>query len=214
MTSAPLTAASGDRRQAEWNRLLWGLALVGLGVVWLLDTMGVIELTFPRMIAAALIAVGLIVPFVPVQQHGGVVGLGVLLTVVALITVVVGPAVDPTLLRHGAGDVTVTPTSTAHLQDRYEHGVGDLTVDLRQLTFPAGTTSTEVRLGAGQVRVRIPEDVTVRVDGGAGIGDVVVLAAKRAGVAPSFAGEIAGSSSERVLLLDVAVGLGRIEVTR
>lgn len=214
MTSAPVTTASGARRQPEWSRLLWGLALVGLGGVWLLDTTGAIELTFPRMIAVALIAVGLTVPFVPVREHGGVIGLGVLLTVVALITVVIGPAVDPSLLRHGAGDVTVTPASTAQLQDRYEHGVGDLTVDLRQLTFPAGTTSTEVRLGAGQVRVRIPEDVTVQVDGAAGIGDVVVLATKRAGVAPSFAGEVAGSSSERVLVLDVSVGLGRIEVTR
>jgi hypothetical protein len=33
-------------------------------------------------------------------------------------------------------------------------------------------------------------------------------------IAPSFDGEIMGRSAERVLDLEVAVGLGRIEVTR
>lgn len=213
MTSAQATVPSGDRRMMDWSRLLWGLALLGLGSAWLLDSTGVLELTFPRVIAATLIVVGLVVPFVPVREHGGVVGLGVFLAVVGLVTVVISPALDPTLLRHGAGDVTLTPAAS-ELQERYEHGVGTMTVDLRQVAFPAGTTATGMHLGAGDLRVQVPEDVTVQVDGNAGLGEVVVMSAKQAGVGPSYDGEITGSSSERVLLLDVTVGLGRIEVTR
>ena len=77
-----------------------------------------------------------------------------------------------------------------------------------------GTTATAVRLGIGQLRVRVPPDVTVRFDGSAGVGDVAVLSRTRSGVAPSIDGVDRGASTERVLDLDVAVGVGSIEVTR
>lgn len=214
MTSTHAPAPTDHRQLPEWGRLLWGMALVGAGVAWLLDAGGVVEVTFTRLIAATLIGLGVLVPFIPEREHGGAVGLGVVLVVLALATTIAGPAVDLTVLRGGAGDVAVAPTAAAQVRPAYEHGAGDMSVDLRGVAFPAGTTSTRVQLGAGDVQVLVPEDVTVQVDANAGVGEVVVAEQERAGVAPSFSGELAGTSSERVLELDIAVGFGRIEVTR
>jgi hypothetical protein len=214
MSTAQAPAPVSGRQSSAWGQLLWGLALLGAGAIWLLDASGVVDVTYPTAIALALIGLGIVVPFVPTRERSGIIGLGVVLVVLALVNIVAGPAADPTLLRHGAGDVTVAPASAEQVRQRYEHGVGDLTVDLRHVVFPAGTTSTSIHLGVGQLRVRVPDDVSVRARASAGLGDVVVLAQKRSGIAPSFDGEVMGGSTERVLDLDAAVGLGRIEVTR
>lgn len=211
---APTSIPVRRRRPHSWGRLLWGLALLGVGVAWLLDMTSAVDVTYLRILAVALIVLGFVVPFVPEREHGGIVGFGVVLTVLALVAVMFGSTVNPTLLRHGAGDVAVTPTSADQIRDRYEHGVGDFTLDLQRVELPVGTTRTQVSLGAGQLRVRVPDDVRVRVEGSAGIGDVVVMSHKEAGIAPSYSGEVSDGSSERVLELDAAVGLGRIEVTR
>lgn len=213
-TPAPAPAPISHRQEPAWGRLLWGLALLGAGVAWLLDASGTVDITFPRMIAIALIGVGLVTPFIPTREHGGVVGLGVVLVVLALATVIAGPAADLTVLRSGAGDVMIAPASADQVRATYEHGAGNVTVDLHDIVFPAGTTTTTMRLGAGELSVRVPADVVVQVDAHAGLGDVVVASEQRSGVAPSFSGELAGTSSERVLKLDLGVGLGQIEVTR
>lgn len=213
MSSAPLPVPEHARPPLAWGRFVWGLALLAAGAAWLLDAAGVADVSYARVLAVALIGIGLVVPFVPAHEHGGVVGLGIVLTLLALVTVVAGPGADPTLLRHGVGDVRVAPVTAVQVHERYEHGIGDLVVDLHRVELPSGTTSTSVRLGAGQVRVRVPHGVQVHVDGRAAIGDVVVGSAKRSGVAPTFTGRLGTGPSTRVLDLDVAVGLGRIEVT-
>lgn len=214
MSGAHVHVPVGERQPPAWGRLLWGLFLVGAGTAWLLDASGVVDVTLTRLIAVALIALGIVVPFVPDREHGGVVALGVVLVVLALMTVVAGPAVHPRMLQGGAGDLTFAPASVEQMRPLYEHGAGDVTVDLQRVAFPAGTTRARVELGAGQVRVLVPDDVTVQVDAEASIGDVVVDSQERSGVAPSFTGVLAGTSTERVLDLDVSVGFGRVEVAR
>lgn len=75
-----------DRQPPSWGRLLWGMALVGAGIAWLLDASGAVDVTFTRLIAVALIVLGVVVPFVPDREHGGVVGLGAVLVAFALLT--------------------------------------------------------------------------------------------------------------------------------
>lgn len=214
MTGAPATARRARPPHVGWGRLMWGAALLAAGGVWLLDATGAVAVDYSRTIAAALIVVGVVVPFVPRDEQAGVIGLGVVLSAATLIVVLTGPAIDPGLLRQGVGDASVTLQSATQVEQRYEHGVGDFTVDLRQVELPVGTTATAVRLGIGQLRVHVPPDVTVRFDGNAGLGDVAVLSRTRSGVAPSLDGVDRGASAERVLDLDVAVGVGSIEVTR
>lgn len=214
MSSTPAPAPVSRPSAPAWGRLLWGLALIGGGVMWLLDASGAVDVTFPRMIAVALIGVGIITPFVPTREHGGVIGLGVVLVVLAVAATIAGPAANLTVLGSGAGDVTIAPATADQVRATYEHGAGTVSVDLRGVEYPAGTTSSEIRLGAGELQVQVPADVTVRVDAHAGLGEVVVAGQERSGIAPSFAGDLTGTSSERVLSLDLGVGMGRIEVTR
>lgn len=214
MTSAPAPTSVPDRPQPSWGRLLWGVAFVGAGLAWLLDASGAVDVTFPRLIAVALIGVGIVTPFVPQRERGGVIGLGVVLVVLAIVAIVVGPVARLSVVGSGVGDLTIAPASARQVQPVYEHGVGDVVVDLGGIAFPAGTTATSIRLGAGDLRVQVPADATVQVDAEAGMGEVVVDTQERTGLAPSFGGELAGTSSERVLELEASVGMGRVEVTR
>lgn len=65
------------RRPHSWGRLLWGLALLGVGVAWLLDLTSAVDVTYLRILAVALIVLGCVVPFVPEREHGGIIGFGV-----------------------------------------------------------------------------------------------------------------------------------------
>jgi hypothetical protein len=214
MSTAHLPAPVIRPRPVSWGRLLWGIALFGAGALWLLDAGDVVDVAYPTVIALSLIALGVAMSFVPTHQNGAVIGLGLVLSVLAFATVVVGPAADPALLRRGAGDVRVAPTAAEHLAERYEHGAGNLTVDLGHMAFPIGVTTTSVHLGAGELNVRLPDDVSVQVHTSAGLGEVAVLTQERFGVRPTLDAVVRGGSSERVLDLEATVGVGSIEVTR
>jgi hypothetical protein len=53
MSAAHVPAPVGDRPSLAWGRVLWGLALLGAGCLWLLDASGIVDVTFPRLIAFA-----------------------------------------------------------------------------------------------------------------------------------------------------------------
>ncbi len=55
-------------------------------------------------------------------------------------------------LDGGVGQREYRPTSTVDLRDRYELGIGDLVVDLRDTDLPAGDVPLEVDVGLGQAR--------------------------------------------------------------
>ncbi len=210
-----MTAASAPprRRIESWGHLVWGAALVVFGVAWLLDAGG-ISVSYPAVTAGALIGVGLAMPVAPPDDRGAVFGLGLLLTVAVLVSTVVGPAVNPTLVGRGIGELDVRPADAAQVQERYAHGVGDMVVDLRSVTLPAGLTAVRAELAVGDMTVRVPRDATVEVVGDVGLGEIVVFGRERSGVGPSVDQRVAGSEGAPTLRLTPSVGIGRIEVTR
>src|SRR5690606_3081567 len=96
----------------------------------------------------------------------GLVGLGIGVAVVAVLT-----ALFPAAPSFTAGDRTWTVTELGDLEDSYELGAGELTVDLRDLQLPPGTTDLALHVGAGQLTVRVPADATVVVDAQVGLGE-------------------------------------------
>lgn len=73
----------------------------------------------------------------------------------------------------GVGDRVHRPTSAAALEDRYEHGVGRMVVDLRGLDWADDTAvPLEVDLGVGEAVVVVPEDVCVAPDLHVGAGQI------------------------------------------
>lgn len=204
----PGRSASADRRTGI-RPLGWALALIGAGVVWLLHLVGVTidwQLTLPL----AIIAIGSVLLIGGrYVARSGLVGLGLLLTVIALVL-----SVSPVTPSITAGDRDHTVADVAELDASYTLGAGTLTLDLRDLDLPAGTTELSASVAMGELVVRVPTDVRVTGTGQTFVGEVDIFGRTTAGVAPRAALEEAGTDDDRVLDLDLRTGFGRIEVTR
>jgi phage shock protein PspC (stress-responsive transcriptional regulator) len=99
------------------------------------------------------------------------------------------------------------------LHSKYTLGIGDLRVDLADEKLPRGQTFVKADLGIGNLRVVVPANASVDVDGRVQAGDVVVLGREDSGThVHSHVVERTGSG--RVLVLDLRTGLGKITVER
>jgi phage shock protein PspC (stress-responsive transcriptional regulator) len=85
-------------------------------------------------------------------------------------------------LDGGVGERDYRPASAADLHDRYELGMGQLVIDLRQTDLPPGDVPMEVDLGIGDARVVVPEDVCVATDAHVGVGEARTFGLHNGGV--------------------------------
>jgi hypothetical protein len=197
-------------RELPLGRLvLGGILLVG-GMLWLLGSLDVIaDLSLTAILSVALIVVGLaLVIGSRTGRHSGLITAGAILTVVLAIASTFNLRIEG-----GAGERTFRPASVADLRDTYELGVGQLTVDLRDLELPQGTTEIEITLGIGQLVVRVPADTAVRVHGKAGAGQVAIFGREHDGFDVDTTESAAGyDTATSRLFLDVSVGLGQVDV--
>ena len=113
----------------------------------------------------------------------------------------------------GLGTRDIAPAVAADLHSHYELGMGSLTVDLRGVTLPRGETKLTAKLGMGNLRVLVPQNASVEVDGRAQAGNVDVLGRSDNGT--NVEKQVFDrTGSGRVLVLDAWVGLGHVEVVR
>jgi hypothetical protein len=203
-------AAPADHHGPAAATVLVGALLVLVGIGWLLDAGGV-EVPWRAILPAALIAVGLACAAGAFQgrQHALMV-VGVALTLVLSVAVAADWDLDLPLAG-GVGDRTERPATPAELR-RYELGVGNFQLDLRQLQVPAGTTAVEARVGIGELDVRLPDGVAVDVVASSGLGQVQVLGREEGGLASRV--ETSAGDGDRRLRLDVRSGLGQVRVER
>ena len=196
------------------GRLLVGVFLVLLGIGWLLDALGAANLDWDLILSIGLILVGaaLLVAGWQGRGRGGLIALGVALTVVLTIGTV---ARVP--FGGGIGDRTVRPRTLEAVRDRFELSIGKLTVDLRDVAWH-GEVPSEVRVegavGIGQLVVLVGGGFPcVAAHAEAGLGEVVVFGERQGGLSPEYRTE-AVCLAAPVLQLDVSVGLGQVEVRR
>lgn len=136
----------------------------------------------------------------------GLIAVGLALAAAATFT----SAVDLSL-EGGAGTRLRRPTRVAQLQP-YRLGVGELTLDLRDLDF-VGTQAIEARIGFGELRVLVPDDVQVEADTHVGLGEVRGFGSTEDGVSVDRTfRRTAGSETGRRLQLDLDAGIGEITV--
>lgn len=213
MSELPPPPSTGTR---EWpvGRLLFGLILVVLGVGWLFDSLGVAELDWDLLLPVCLVAVGvaLVLTARSGDGHGGLITLGIVLTVLLAIGTVVRIP-----LSGGVGDRTERPVS---VQDRtYELAIGKLTVDLGDLTYSPARDPTaakiEARVGIGDLLVIVPPRFPcVSVDARAGVGEVDVFGLAEGGLAPEYHTSVSSCASAPSIHLNLSVGIGKVEVLR
>jgi phage shock protein PspC (stress-responsive transcriptional regulator) len=115
-------------------------------------------------------------------------------------------------LHGGVGDRTYRPTSAIDLRDRYELGIGQLEVDLRDTDLPAGDRPLEIDVGVGEARLIVPEDVCVATDADVGAGVVRVFDRDSGGVDVDVLDEPDARPDTTRLIVNADVGLGALNV--
>jgi phage shock protein PspC (stress-responsive transcriptional regulator) len=111
-------------------------------------------------------------------------------------------------LSDGVGDRTYQPTSNTNVKQKYELGIGNLRVDLSRVGPITKETHIKASVGLGELRIIVPRGTAVSVNAHVKAGEVFALqqhddgknAAVRVGQGP--------------LVIDAAVGAGRIDVVR
>jgi len=188
--------------------------LVGGGVAWLLDVLDLVDVDWTDRLALGLVVVG--VGLLIAAWRGRAWALVPVGLLFVLLIVVADALVVP--VDAGTGEQTEIVDTPAELARDHELFAGQLTLDLRDVPLSAGETATvEAAVGAGQMRVLVPEDATVAVDADVRIGEVVSDGgpeANESGVGLDEHFTLAGAARGPEIDLDLFVGIGSLEVTR
>ena len=134
--------------------------------------------------------------------------LGASLVGLVLLSTFVAVLVTGVSLRGGIGSKAWRPTSAAQMATNYRAGIGNLTLDLRQVDFATRTVHVSASVAIGRLLVEVPPGVRVSVSAKSGIGDVVY----GSGGDAAFSG--GSSTSGQVLVLNAQVGIGEVQLVR
>jgi hypothetical protein len=196
------------------GQLVFGLVLVVVGVGWLVTALDLFTIPWRGLMAVVLILVGAtLAATASAERHSGLVTVGVVLTLLlASISSVEGLSATP--LRGGIGERTYTPATTPELTE-YRLAIGQLEVDLRNLELPEGETTVVASVTIGQLIVRVPASAAVNVVGKVAAGELDIEGVMYNGVGVDETATDDGyETAPRRLRLEVAVGLGNLEVRR
>jgi predicted membrane protein len=195
------------------GRLVAGLLLVLFGVGWLLEVLDVIDFPWDVLLPIALILVGvaIVVASRSGARPGGLIAVGIVLTGV----MVIGSAIDFPF-GGGVGERLERPATVSELRDEYVLGIGQLTVDLTDLSAGelGADARTRVRVGVGQLVVVVPEELPVLVFARATVGNVRVFEDEEGGFGAEREAGPGLDGRGSVLELVLSVGLGEVEVRR
>jgi hypothetical protein len=199
----------GPPRPSDRRPVVPGILLIVIGVLWLLHVLGV-PIVWTILLPAAVVLVGLAVLVggrSPVTA--GLVPLGVVLAIAAGVVTLL-----PGVSSLEAGDRVLVVRDVADLQEVYELGAGQLTLDLRGLDLPPGSTEVRVDVGLGDLRIRVPEEATVVVDGRVTAGELRAFGVRVDGVGAQRQVTDVGREGGGTLEIEAQVGLGTLEVSR
>jgi len=195
------------RVEPDWDRLVTGVLLVALGVVWLLSTADVVDPNWRILLPAALVTVGAAMLLLAVRGRGGdLIGTGTLLTVLVVVA-----AVLPANPSWRIGEQDVRPATADEVQARYSHGIGTLTLDLRELELEADL-DLEASNGIGELVVRVPRDAALDVDARVGVGSAALGDRESDGFSARIDTRVPGEGP--TIRLDLSAGIGEIRVER
>ena len=197
------------------SRLVLGGILVAGGGLWLLGVLDVVDVSISTALSVALIVVGLaLVAGSRTGRHSGLMTIGIILTVVLAIASSLNIKIEG-----GVGERTERPASLSDVKGKYRLGVGQLTIDLRGLSFPFGsTTRIQASVGIGQLVVEVGGSAgNVEAHGKAGLGDVMLFDKEGSGFDVDLTQQrvqLGPSPPEgfAVLILELSVGLGQVTV--
>lgn len=218
--SDPSAAAHGrgtppplPRERSPLTRVTLGLVLLVAGVAWFLGRAGLLEVGPRTVLAAALLVVGLGLLVGSLWGRARLLILAGVPLALLLVAALTTPFVAPPAVWPGTvGQSHLAVDDRDELRSSYEHGAGDLRLDLRDLELDRDA-ATRITLGAGQLQVVLPESLAVQVDARATVGEISLLGVRRAGLGPQLATRGAGEGGP-TLHLELRLGAGEIDVRR
>jgi phage shock protein PspC (stress-responsive transcriptional regulator) len=146
-----------------------------------------------------------------------------LLSLVAIATVAAATvfsieAISGVPLHGGIGEAQWRPTAAAQVPANYRLAIGNMTVDLREVTFRPGTTHLTATVGIGHLVVEVPTGTAVSVSAHSGLGDVQVFGVNTGGYSTHQSAQLSGTRSDPAmaahLVLDAETGVGQVQVLR
>jgi Cell wall-active antibiotics response 4TMS YvqF len=115
-------------------------------------------------------------------------------------------------LDGGVGEREYRPSSASQIRDRYELGMGELVVDLREADLPAGDTPLTLDVGVGHAQLIVPRDVCVATHAEVGMGAVNVFGSENGGVDIDLDDRPSAAADGSRVVVDADMGLGAVEV--
>jgi phage shock protein PspC (stress-responsive transcriptional regulator) len=208
-SSPPTTPRPPRQRRGDGSlsMLTVGLALVTLGALWAVDRT-VADLEAPAYLAAVLAVVG------AGMVIGSLLGNGRRLVPLAIV-VGVALLVSTQVTVWTAGEIVRTPSSSADLASSYELGAGSIRLDLTRIADLEALDgrTVHVDVGAGEVRLRVPDGVDLTVTASQVMGELRVLGQHDEG----FRNDVDLAEPDTAapdLHLVIDSGAGRVEVDR
>ncbi|WDV53964.1 PspC domain-containing protein [Streptomyces coeruleorubidus] len=207
----------GPRWIGGWVFLLALLAgALGTSLTWDRHPLGT---SLQTGLSCALAVLGL---GIAVSAFLGRTGAGSILLAIITAGLLAGSAAVPKDIGTHWTRTTWQPTTVADVRRQYDLGTGVGTLDLTRLEVDRGqTVTTRADVGMGQVKVLVPEGVTVRLNVEVGIGDLQLPGddKKDVDVKPGQHQEMTLSPAQGVkrsgtVDLDLQVGMGQAEVAR
>ncbi len=206
-------------------RLTLGALLVYFGVVALGGLFDWWDIDAAAVIAVALLitGVGLVASAFFNRQ-----GWPLLLVGLVLGTVLVPASIIDVPLNAGIGEQRFTPNSLESVKDEYEYGLGQLVIDVRQVTdelAPGEVLDIDAELGIGQLQIVVPDDVVLDVELDSGMGEAAIelpsrrLERSNDGIGAELDDVLdplevdAGDPEPAVVRIDARVGLGQVVVS-
>jgi phage shock protein PspC (stress-responsive transcriptional regulator) len=208
--SQAVEGAPPPARRPSLGLPTFGVLVAAGGVLALLDMAGV-DVPWGISLAVAAIAVGLVVALGAVfhLRTGALFLVGIVLALTAIIV-----STADVHLSGPVGERVVHAGTASDLQRNYDVAVGELRLDLRDVTLPVGETHLDADVGVGQLTVTVPDDANVVVNASNGAGNIDVFGQTRDGWDQNLHVDALNSGSTATLVLDAHVGLGDIDVRR
>jgi phage shock protein PspC (stress-responsive transcriptional regulator)/predicted membrane protein len=208
--STPRNTGLTIARVVGWLVALWfGMTTTATTALW---AFGALDVHFPWLLGlTATAALGLLL-YVLLRTRRPELVVAAVLALTIPLTVATATA----RWNGSVGRRTIEPASVDELLTDYEHALGDLNLDLRDIDFPEGRTRVSASVVAGELQVYLPEDVDLIVRAEVTGGELDVLGRNQNGMElDTLVREDARTGAKSATLeLDLDVRFGRIDVTR
>lgn len=192
-------------------QIVGGGVLILIGLIWLLERIGAIDISVTAVLALATLLVGISLMLLARDgAHSGLVVLGTVLALLALLTA----AAPFEGFQGGLGDRVIEVTSVDDIRPDYNLAMGKMTIDLRDINDLEVATALSASVGMGELIVRVPAGIELSVEGSVGAGQIDILGRVTDGVGIDDTFQTPGfDQSGNSLSLDLQAFTGRVEVT-